>query len=64
MKRKFSTRILRREYGLTQSELAEKFDIPLRTVQNWESRKCCPCYVFHMIDNLLAYEAYDNRYFK
>ena len=64
MKRKFSIKILRSEYGLTQSELAEKFDILLRMIQNWESCKCCLCYVFYMIDNLLVYEAYDNRYFK
>lgn len=36
---------LRMERGLTQKEFAENFGIPLRTVQNWESRGCCPDYV-------------------
>lgn len=32
----------RSEYGLTQKELSEITDIPLRTIENWESGKRTP----------------------
>jgi predicted nucleotidyltransferase len=32
----------RAEYGLTQKELSEITDIPLRTIENWESGKRTP----------------------
>lgn len=40
-----STKGLREQRGLTQKDFADKFGIPLRTVQNWECRCCCPGYV-------------------
>lgn len=33
----------RMEYGLTQKDLSEITDIPLRTIENWESGKRTPC---------------------
>lgn len=49
---------LRKKYGLTQRELSEKYDIPLRTIQNWESRQCCPYYVYNLIAKDLSFQKY------
>lgn len=38
--------------GLTQAAFATRFCIPLRTVQNWESRGGCPHYVLLMMARL------------
>lgn len=44
-------------YGLSQTALAKKFDIPLRTVQDWHGgRRKAPDYVVSMIDRLLDLE--------
>lgn len=44
---------IRAACGLTQQAFAAKFAIPLRTVQNWESRDCCPVYVRVLIQQAL-----------
>lgn len=52
-----TTKSLREEFGYTQKELAERYNIPLRTLQNWDSRECMPPYIFSMIyqcEKLLA----------
>lgn len=44
-------------YGLTQAELARRFGIPLRTVQDWHAgRRTPPDYVVNMIVKILEYE--------
>lgn len=40
-----NTKEIRKEYGMTQEQFAEKFRIPLGTVRNWDSRNCMPYYV-------------------
>ena len=43
------------QYGISQSELARRYDIPLRTVQDWHAgRRTPPPYVIKMLDELLA----------
>lgn len=43
---------IRAHTGLTQAAFATRFCIPLRTVQNWESRGGCPHYVLLMMARL------------
>lgn len=43
---------IRAHTGLTQAAFATRFCIPLRTVQNWESRGGCPAYVRLMLARL------------
>lgn len=54
-----TTKSIREEFNLTQKELAEKYCIPLRTVENWDSRDCMPEYVCMAIR--LA-EVYQKKY--
>lgn len=45
------------EYGLGQTALANRFNIPLRTVQNWYAgARIPPAYVVSMMDELLRME--------
>lgn len=45
------------KYGYNQTELAKRFGIPLRTVQEWHGgRRTPPEYVVNMIIALLDYE--------
>lgn len=45
------------EYGLGQTELARRFGIPLRTIQNWHAGvRTPPDYVVRMMDELLQIE--------
>ena len=45
------------EYGLKQTELAKRFGIPLRTVQDWHAgRRVPPGYVKNMIIEILERE--------
>lgn len=46
-----------KRYGLSQTELARRFEIPLRTVQDWHAgRRKAPDYVVKMMDRLLSLE--------
>lgn len=45
---------IRAACGLTQQAFADRFTIPLRTVQNWEARACCPVYVRVLIQQALG----------
>lgn len=54
-----NTNYLRSRYGLTQEDLSIIFDIPKRTITNWDNRNCMPDYVYKMMCELLVhYEAY------
>ena len=44
-------------YGISQTELHRRFDIPLRTVQDWYAgRRKPPAYVVNMLTALLEYD--------
>lgn len=44
-------------YGLSQTELSRRFNIPIRTVQDWHAgRRTPPDYVVEMIYRLLDLE--------
>lgn len=43
-----------KDYGINQTALARRFDIPLRTVQDWHAgRRTPPAYVVNMLSDLL-----------
>lgn len=45
---------LRRRAGFTQSTMSEKFEIPKRTIENWEAgTRTCPKYVEKLIKEKL-----------
>lgn len=45
------------EYGYSQTALAKRFDIPLRTVQDWHSeRRTPPRYIVPMMEEILKRE--------
>ena len=56
-----STKLLRSQFNMTQKELADRYSIPLRTVENWDLRNCMPDYVFMSI---YMAETYMRDYFE
>lgn len=45
------------KYGITQTVLAKRFGIPLRTVQNWAGgQRSAPDYVIRMMVELLEHD--------
>lgn len=49
---------LRKSTGLSQSKFAAKFDIPVRTLQQWEQGKSePPVYVVKMMSYIMLLEA-------
>lgn len=50
------------KYGLTQTGLARKFEIPLRTVQDWHAGKRIPPeYVVNMMTCILENESENQK---
>lgn len=46
-----------KDYGLTQTALAKRFGIPLRTIQDWHAnRRVPPGYVVRMMIELLEHD--------
>lgn len=47
-----------KKHGVGQTELARRFNVPLRTIQDWYAgRRVPPAYVVTMMDELLAMDA-------
>lgn len=43
--------------GMTQKAFAEYFEIPLRSIQNWEGgQRACPSYLENLIEYKLTHE--------
>ena len=53
-----TVREIRQAAGMTQAQLAERFGIPKRTIENWEAAgqnaRACPEYVRRMMAELLG----------
>ena len=57
MDEKTPIRALCEKYGLTQAALAQRFGIPLRTVEDWAAgRRKPPEYVVAMMERILMLE--------
>ena len=53
---------LRAQTGLSQSQFAARFQIPVRTLQQWEQgRQEPPAYVVAMIQIILEYEKKEKK---
>lgn len=48
---------VRKRTGLSQSQFAKKFDIPIRTLQSWECNQAIPKdYILNMMNQILDFE--------
>ena len=53
---------LRKSTSLTQKDFASKYNIPLKTLQNWEAHddnnesRHCPSYVFDLLKRAVEYD--------
>ena len=47
-------KMLRARTGLSQSKFAERFAIPVRTLQGWERGKHVPDYVIFLLERCIA----------
>lgn len=48
---------IRQKTGMTQAEFGKKFDIPRRTIENWESGKTAPPpYVVKLLSYVVDHE--------
>ena len=53
---------LREKSGLSQANFAKKFEIPVKSLQNWEAgRTTPPPYVIYMIKTIFALEGSENE---
>jgi len=51
---------LRKELGLTQAKFGEKFKIPLRTIEQWESgKRAVKSYIVDMMVKIVELEKYN-----
>lgn len=51
-----NTKEIRRITGLTQKQLANKFDVPYATLRNWDARDCMPEYMYKMMVKFIRLE--------
>ena len=51
---------IRNSLGMSQSEFARSFCIPLGTVRNWDSKSCMPYYVFRLFCIIIDYVPLEN----
>lgn len=51
---------IRNSLGMSQSEFARTFGIPLGTVRNWDCKSCMPYYVFRLFSIIIDYVPIEN----
>lgn len=52
---------IRKMTGLSQAKFAEKYSIPRRTIENWESGKTSPPpYVITLLETVVKYNSSEN----
>lgn len=51
---------IRNSLGMSQSEFARTFGIPLGTVRNWDRMSCMPYYVFRLFCIIIDYIPVEN----
>lgn len=59
-KLKLSSHGIRNSLGMSQSEFARTFGIPLGTVRNWDNKSCMPYYVFRLFCIIIDYIPVEN----
>lgn len=57
---KLSSHGIRNALGMSQSQFASTFGIPLGTVRNWDSKSCMPYYVFRLFCIIIDYVPLEN----
>lgn len=57
---KISSHGIRNALGMSQSEFARAFGIPIGTVRNWDSKSCMPYYVFRLLCIIIDYVPVEN----
>lgn len=47
--------MIKEKYNMTLKQISDRFDIPYRTVQNWNAGvRECPKYIIKMMDEILS----------
>lgn len=59
-KLKISSHGIRNALGMSQSEFARAFGIPVGTVRNWDTKYCMPYYVFRLFCIIIDYVPVEN----
>lgn len=57
---KISSHGIRSTLGMSQSEFARAFGIPIGTVRKWDSKNCMPYYVFRLFCIIIDYVRVEN----
>ena len=47
--------------GLSQSKFADRYGIPVRTLQGWEAGKKVPGYVLSLLESAVRQDLYDAK---
>ena len=57
---KISSHGIRNALGMSQSEFARAFGIPIGTVRNWDRKNCMPYYAFRLFCIIIDYVPVEN----
>lgn len=53
-----NTKIFKETFNLNDKDLSYLFNIPIRTIENWDYRNSMPDYVFGMMNEILCRESH------